>query len=89
MAVPCGLGNAHPSGEFNLGGLGGLAERGQALGVGGVGLGHVRADLGDLGGDAGPPGQLADAVVAADELNLFLRQSFPVAPGESVGCLDG
>jgi len=38
-----------------------------------------RADLGDLGGDVGPLGQLADAVVAADEFNFLAHRSFPSA----------
>ena len=57
-----------PAGELGLGEFGGLPEGGQAYGVGAVGFGHVGADLGDAGGDVGPLGELADAVVSADEL---------------------
>lgn len=52
-------------------------------GVGPVGLCHAGADLGDFGGDVGPLGQLADAVVAAYELN-FLAYSL-VRPGMPPG----
>ena len=63
-AADGGLGHAHPLGELNLGEFGGRPERGQAHGVGAVGLGHLGSDLGDLGGDVGPLGQAVDAVVA-------------------------
>jgi hypothetical protein len=73
------LGDAQPSGEFDLGEFGGLAEGRESHGVGAVRLGHLGADLGDLGGDVGPLGQLVDAVVTAGELNFLAHGSFPSA----------
>jgi hypothetical protein len=73
------LGESKPAGELDLGEFGGLLEGGQPHSVGAIGLGHGAADPGDAGGDVGPLGELVDAVVAADELNLLSHESFPSA----------
>src|SRR5580692_11321208 len=56
------------------------------MALGAVGFGHLGADPGDAVGDVGPLGELADAIVAADELDFLSHENFP-SGAATAGCL--